>query len=110
MLFIKIENDGFDLGAQRRLIDENDLPAVMDLLQSWKKAPMASLPFAFAVPRVRILESETISLQADAYRVSTAITHAKWPMTPLGEILDYEQPTQYIVKSVDYKDEYPTLC
>ena len=109
VLFIKIENDGFDLGAQRRLIDENDLPAVMDLLQSWKKAPMASLPpFAFAVPRVRILESETISLQADAYRVSTAITHAKWPMTPLGEILDYEQPTQYIVKSVDYKDEYPT--
>ena len=26
----------------------------------------------------------------------------------LGEVLDYEQPTKYIVKSKDYNEEYPT--
>lgn len=26
----------------------------------------------------------------------------------LGAILDYEQPTKYIVKSTDYNDLYPT--
>jgi len=32
----------------------------------------------------------------------------KWPMVELGEILEYEQPTDYIVESVDYKDSYLT--
>ena len=30
------------------------------------------------------------------------------PFMPLGEILDYEQPTKYIVKSTDYDDSYET--
>ncbi len=30
-----------------------------------------------------------------------------WPTKKLGEILEYEQPTKYLVSSTDYKDEYP---
>lgn len=26
----------------------------------------------------------------------------------LGEVVEYEQPTKYIVSSKEYKDEYPT--
>jgi type I restriction enzyme M protein len=29
ILFVKVENDGFDLGAQRRAIEKNDLPAAL---------------------------------------------------------------------------------
>lgn len=108
VLFVRVENDGFDLGAQRRPIAVNDLPAAMVLLQSWKNSPTSSIPsFALAVPRARILESETVSLQAEAYRVPIANAGIKWPMIPLGEILEYEQPTRYIVSSVDYDNEYP---
>jgi type I restriction enzyme, S subunit len=32
----------------------------------------------------------------------------EWRKIALGEILDYEQPTKYIVESTDYKDEYET--
>ena len=32
--FFKVENDGFGLGAQRREIDKNDLPAAADFLRS----------------------------------------------------------------------------
>jgi len=32
----------------------------------------------------------------------------EWKRIALGEILDYEQPTKYIVESTDYKDEYET--
>ncbi|MCF8303727.1 MAG: N-6 DNA methylase [Bacteroidales bacterium] len=35
ILFAKIENDGFDLGAQRRPIKQNDLPATFKALQEW---------------------------------------------------------------------------
>lgn len=38
ILFVKIENDGFDLGAQRRQIDRNDLPEALTCLNEWKKA------------------------------------------------------------------------
>ena len=29
-----------------------------------------------------------------------------WPTKKLGEVLEYEQPTKYLVSSTDYKDEY----
>ena len=36
ILFVKIENDGFDLGAQRRSIDKNDLPLAQKCLNLYK--------------------------------------------------------------------------
>jgi len=36
ILFLKIENDGFDLGAQRREIDKNDLPAALAAITNYK--------------------------------------------------------------------------
>ena len=37
ILFLKIENDGFDLGAQRREIDKNDLPVALQILEEYEK-------------------------------------------------------------------------
>ena len=38
ILFIKIENDGFDLGAQRRSIEKNDLPKALEIINKHKKS------------------------------------------------------------------------
>ncbi|MFN8268267.1 MAG: N-6 DNA methylase [Chitinophagales bacterium] len=38
ILFLKIENDGFDLGAQRREIDKNDLPLALQILEEYKES------------------------------------------------------------------------
>src|SRR6202000_2788906 len=32
--------------------------------------------------------------------------YPKWEQKPLGELLDYEQPTKYLVVSTDYDDAY----
>ncbi len=32
----------------------------------------------------------------------------KWNSTPLSDLLDYEQPTKYLVESTEYDDNYPT--
>jgi len=38
ILFVKIENDGFDLGAQRRETpDKNDLPKALEVLNNWRE-------------------------------------------------------------------------
>src|SRR5205085_8029072 len=38
ILFVKVENDGFDLGAQRRPFDKDDLPQALTILQRYKQA------------------------------------------------------------------------
>lgn len=35
ILFVKMNNDGFDLGAQRRSIDENDIPNIIHLVKEY---------------------------------------------------------------------------
>src|SRR5665811_1309497 len=37
ILFVKIENDGFDLGAQRRAIKGNDMPDSFQKISDFKK-------------------------------------------------------------------------
>ncbi len=39
ILFLKVENDGFDLGAQRRPIDKNDLPDALNILREYQNTP-----------------------------------------------------------------------
>lgn len=36
ILFVKIENDGFDLGAQRRAVKGNDLPIALKRISDWQ--------------------------------------------------------------------------
>ena len=42
------------------------------------------------------------------YKEAVSCAQTKWPMVELGEILDYEQPTNYIVHSTNYSNEYNT--
>ena len=87
VLFVKIENDGFDLGAQRRPIEKNDLPAALRALQEWKArptCPTGQTASTLAVPRQRLLAAPDISLSGDRYRAVEVHT-GKWPMVKLGD-------------------------
>ncbi|MFA5947049.1 MAG: N-6 DNA methylase [Patescibacteria group bacterium] len=108
IVFIKIENDGFDLGATRRPIGKNDLPASVNILREWTKGKKAQDAHVIYVEKTDIAKNDDYNLSADRYRVAMDHSNVKWPMVELGEVLDYEQPTKYLVESVDYKDEYLT--
>jgi type I restriction enzyme M protein len=108
VLFVKVESDGFDLGAQRRPIEKNDLPEALQILEGHKKAQKAQEgKMALTVSRKRLLESPDVNLSGDRYREAAAV-QSKWPIVELGQVLDYEQPTKYIVSSVNYDDKYTT--
>jgi type I restriction enzyme M protein len=117
ILFVKVENDGFDLGAQRKPISENDLPTRLDLLKKYKKAVQENKKFSFnkeeekfasIVKKEKIANDGDYNLSANRYKETTNFTNQKWPIIELGEVLDYEQPTKYIVSSVNYNDKYTT--
>lgn len=89
--FYKIENDGFSLGAQRRAIEQNDLPQVQDELAAYlhhlrAKQPIKKLPLtsSLIVPRAKILANGDISLSAERYRDGAASNHS-FPLVCLGE-------------------------
>jgi type I restriction enzyme M protein len=122
VLFIKVLNDGFDLGAQRR--PRPDLPndlfdegGAIDVLRAQKiaiesrgknKLIQKNSRFAWSVKKEIIAESGDYRLSGDFYQEDKNKQHHKWETVELGSVLDYEQPTKYIVKSVNYSDDYTT--
>lgn len=74
ILFLKIENDGFDLGAQRREIDKNDLPLALETLNRFKRSveentTLEEIPaLANLVERENILSTKEILLTGDRYK------------------------------------------
>ena len=102
LLFVKVESDGFDLGAQRRPIEKNDLPEAFEILDGHKKAPTYAKAsagrqeaqeskMALTVSRKRLLESGDINLSGDRYRVAAAV-QSKWPLVTLGEVCVIDPP------------------
>ncbi|TYB90435.1 MAG: N-6 DNA methylase [Kosmotoga sp.] len=92
ILFVKVENDGFDLGAQRRKIEKNDLPDALKALNQWKKdfviASEVEGSLAFAVSKEKIAENGEYNLTGDRYRKIVDYSNAKWPMVELGEVCE----------------------
>lgn len=86
ILFIKIENDGFDLGAQRRPIDKSNLPEAVEILNKWKEGKKVKSVLASYVERIKIAENGDYNLSADRYSVAVDYSNAKWPMVKLREV------------------------
>ena len=107
--FFKVENDGFDLGAQRREIAENDLPqtgqAVKEYMnnggnmdtqdrQDKEKSCSSMLKSlieqgsALIVAKEKIAAGGEYNLSGERYRESEAHKHSKWPMVALKDVCD----------------------
>ena len=86
ILFVKVANDGFDLGAQRRPIEGSDLPEALKILNGHKRAEKAQEgKMALTVSRGRILESPDYNLSAERYRSIAEQGNGQWPMVRLGD-------------------------
>ena len=102
--FFKVENDGFDLGAQRREIAENDLPQVREELGEYLgrlRVGEAVSSDGVAEPRGDytatlglIAEKEKIAaggeynLSGERYRETINYASMKWPMVELRDVCD----------------------
>ncbi len=88
--FFKIENDGFDKGAQRRPIAHNDLPQALDDVQEFLRrlregetlddyAPAQGL----IVPKERLAADDAYNLSMERYREVVA-SKSFYPLVPVG--------------------------
>ncbi len=92
VLFVEIQNDGFDLGAQRRPIDKNDLPKALELINQWQNAINSQIEFladskmATLVEKSKLAENEEYNLTASRYKVTQDFSNCKWDMVRLGDV------------------------
>lgn len=106
ILFVKIENDGFDLGAQRKPIKQNDLPEALKNIISYKKdldkfTTSDLSKQAFAVEKVIITESSNCNLSGERFRIKE-IHSGKYPLVTLAEISFKKPEYGSGAKKVDY--------
>lgn len=94
-LFIKIQNDGYGLGAQRRKIDENDLPEALKIIKKYKTALKNNKQFDFSgneektahlVAKEIIAESGDYNLSGDRYKEADQFVDQKWPLVELEKL------------------------
>ena len=94
VLFVEIQNDGFDLGAQRRPIDKNDLPKALELINKWQNSINAQIKFSIDSKRIvlveksKLAEGEEYNLTASKYKVAQDFSNCKWDIVKVGDICE----------------------
>ena len=77
IFFGKVDNDGFDLGAQRREIEKNDLPIltkeVTEYLEGLRKGKVVESEKLTYVPKEQILGSSDFGLSYERYSTSNRV-------------------------------------
>lgn len=113
VLFVEIQNDGFDLGAQRRPIDKNDLPKALELINQWQNAINTRADFSSdskmitIVEKLKLAENEEYNLTASRYKVIQDFSNCKWEMVKLGDICEIARGgsprpiNEYLTKNED---------
>ena len=92
ILFVKVGNDGFDLGAQRRpMPDKNDLPLALVLLREYKAThviPANAGIQALLTEKKKIAASGDYNLSMERYRETLSHATQKWPIVKLGDVAE----------------------
>jgi len=100
ILFLKIQNDGYDLGAQRREIDKNDLPQALKIIKEYKaalkeskkiKLDEAQNKIAHLVAKNKIAENGDYNLSGDRYKEDVKIQNSNFKIITLGELEKLEK-------------------
>jgi type I restriction enzyme M protein len=103
ILFIKIENDGFDLGDQRKPIDKNDLPQAAHILKYYRQGLLRGEDVRtisddilkeasklVMVEKLVLAKKGDYNLSGDRYREIVVKRHQTWPMVDFEQICTLE--------------------
>lgn len=113
ILFVKIENDGFALGAQRKELNTSDLPDAVNFIKQYNTAlrndDLSGIDFehlplnSLVIDKSSISENEDYNLSADRYRVIVANQTTKFDLVTLGDVCTFVGG--YAFKSSELSDE-----
>ena len=89
--FIKISADGYDLGATKREVSQNDLPLALEALKTWANGKSIDNENLVLVSKDEIAANGDYNLSGSRYKVGVDYSNSKWTLKELGEICDIYQ-------------------
>jgi len=102
ILFVKIENDGFSIGAQRREVRGNQLPETIKVIKSFQQGKEFSSTLIRAITRKQIAESVDYTLSGGRYELTSVREAAEFPMANVGDVATVDNGNAF--KSSEYVD------
>jgi len=119
ILFVKIENDGFGLGAQRREQTGSDLPDAVNVIKDYLTAVRNGKPELFIteekpcsallVKKEKLAENGEYNLTGDRYRTVETRKHQKWPLIELWEKTEIKKGSP-ITKASTVEGNIPVIA
>lgn len=90
ILFAKVTADGFDLGAQRRPIKQNDLPGIFEEVTEYKAAlendgVHETCGNSHLVSKVELGKNGDYNFSGDRYKINNKLSDSKWPLISLSQ-------------------------
>jgi len=115
ILFLKINNDGYDLGAQRKPIEYNDLPCAFKKVEVFKNSfdnreeLLVSDENTFYIDKDKITKNGEYILDAQRYQ-EAPINKTSYPLILIDKIINTITPPNKI-KQTNYQSEgkYPII-
>lgn len=96
ILFVKIENDGYSLGAQRKELTTSDLPDATNFIKQYiiaiRNNDFSTIDFehlplnSVAIERTRIAENGDYNLSGDRYRIDIKQHKGKYDFVELADV------------------------
>lgn len=93
--FVKISADGYDLGATKRVVPQNDLPLALESLKTWSNGKSIENTIFTLVSKEKIAEKGDYNLSGDRYKVRIDHSNTKWSIIKLGlvaEVISGQSP------------------
>jgi len=86
--FIKISADGYDLGATKREVSQNDLPLALESLKAWASGKNIDNALFILVSKEEIARKGDYNLSGDRYKIGIDHSNSTWSIVKLGEIAE----------------------
>lgn len=112
ILFVRVRDDGFELGAQRRPHERNDLPMAVEAIQGYAKhlATNPELGTIYSLPEVDTcpicllvekseIESKDYVLSIDRHTIDSSGASSSWDFIEVGDLIETVTPPKKIQKT-----------
>ena len=115
ILFCKVNNDGFDLGAQRRPIEKNDLNTILHTIKSYKNSLQSDSNFgqidehSILVSKEDILSNRDISLGVEKFFNTSISYQSVFDMVNINTLCDFRRG-QTITKKQTVDGNIPVIA
>lgn len=108
VLFLNLRADGFDPGATKRPILENDIPEALEVLKAWREGAKPQSDIVAYDSRKSLLDDRDAALNVAKYFRKESKSSSTWPTMPLGEVIQMKFGTR-ITKKADSGSLYPVF-